>query len=105
MQSARQARCRGLLRLKGEKHHGVKSPLRDPFPDGWRPAHRLLHRRRPKASGRPSVQSSTKEPGGCVLNAYVHQATECGGPRYAEFDGAQLSIFFITTECANASKP
>jgi hypothetical protein len=39
MRSARQARYRCLLPWKGEKHHGVKSPLRDPFPDGYGPAH------------------------------------------------------------------
>jgi len=51
MRSDRQARCRCLLRLKGEKHHDVKAPLRDPFLDGWAPARaKGLGRLRPKAS-------------------------------------------------------
>jgi hypothetical protein len=55
MRSARQARYRCLLRLKGEKHHGVKSPLRDPIPGGWRPARtRRLGRLPPKVSRWPS---------------------------------------------------
>jgi hypothetical protein len=71
---------------------------------------------------------SIKKRCGCALNAHVHQATECvlpmeavdppelppsvltmgipcilPDPRYADFDGAQLSIPCITTECAKAS--
>ena len=54
MRSARQGRYRCLLRLKGEKDHGVKAPLRDPFLDGWTPVRaKRLGRFRPEASRCP----------------------------------------------------
>lgn len=131
MRSDRQARCRCLLRLKGEKHHDVKAPLRDPFLDGWTPAR---ERARPtsaesipvrfrcgflqkndgvgrrmrmciKAQGVYSHQPTTgeepvealdpPEPSPWMLTRgipYSHRVLQ-PGPRYADFDGTQLSTF------------
>ncbi|HWY03815.1 MAG TPA: hypothetical protein VNX60_09115 [Candidatus Acidoferrum sp.] len=65
-------------------------------------AHEAIHQL--STEEEPTKAVDPPEPTPSVLSMGIPHCVLQPGPRYAQFDGTQLSTFYITTECARASR-